>query len=67
MSRADALARGVRQVGLLDIAGGGQVVVAGDHVFIGHMKPPHGTTIVDVSDRSRPKVVAEIRLRSLIW
>lgn len=62
MSRADELARGVRQVGMLDVAGGGQVVVAGDHVFIGHMKPPYGTTIVDISDRSRPKVAAEIRL-----
>lgn len=65
MSHAEPrLARGVRQVGVLDIAGGGQVVVDGDHVFIGHMKPPFGTTIVDVTDRSRPTIAAEIRLDS---
>lgn len=57
-----ALSHRVRQIGLLDIAGGGQVVVDGDHLFIGHMKPPHGTTIVDVSDRRNPTIAAEIRL-----
>jgi len=56
------LARNVRRVGHLDIPGGGQVRVAGNHAFIGHMKPPHGTTIVDVSDPANPKVVASIAL-----
>ena len=56
------LAHRVRLLGSLDVAGGGQVVVAGDHVFIGHMKPPHGTSIVDVADKRRPRLVAEIRL-----
>lgn len=54
----------VRQLGLLDIPGGGQVVIDGDHVFIGHMKPPYGTTIVDVSDRKNPRVVAEMKLET---
>lgn len=60
----DRRAHRVRQIGMLDLPGGGQVVVDGDHVFIGHMKPPHGTTIVDVSDRGNPRVAAEIRLET---
>ena len=56
------LAHHVRRIGHLDLPGGGQVVVQGDHAFIGHMKPPHGTTIVDIADPRRPKVVAQIEL-----
>ncbi len=58
----NALSRRVRQLGMLDIAGGGQVVVQGDYAYVGHMKPPYGTSIVDVSDRSNPRLVGEIRL-----
>lgn len=60
----DRLAWRVRQLALLDIPGGGQVVVDGDHVFIGHMNPPHGTTVVNVSDRKNPRIVAEIKLET---
>jgi hypothetical protein len=56
------LARNVRRISHLDLQGGGQVVVQGNHAFIGHMKPPHGTTIVDIGDPSRPRVVAQIEL-----
>ena len=52
----------VRRIGRLEIPGGGQVRVEGEHVYVGHMKPPHGTTIVNVSDPSRPKVVATVAL-----
>ncbi len=54
------LSRNIRRIGHLDIAGGGQVVVQGGHVFIGHMKPPMGTSIIDVSDPSSPRVEAHI-------
>jgi hypothetical protein len=64
MLKQSALSHRVRQLGLLDIAGGGQVVVQGDYVYIGHMKPPHGTSIVDVSDRKNPRLVSQIRLDS---
>ena len=53
----------VRRIGRIEIPGGGQVRVDGHHVYVGHMKPPHGTTIVDVSDPARPKVVAAMALR----
>lgn len=33
----------MRQIAGLDIAGGGQVVVQGNHAFIGQMSPPDGT------------------------
>jgi hypothetical protein len=57
---SDVLSRNMRRVGHLDMAGGGQVVVSGGYAVIGHMKPPHGTTIVDVRDPKHPRIVAEI-------
>lgn len=56
------LARNVRRIGHLDLPGGGQVVVEGDYAYVGHMKPPHGTSIIDVRDPRNPRVVAELRL-----
>lgn len=56
------LARNIKRLGHLDIPGGGQVVVDGDHAFVGHMKPPHGTTIIDVSDPRNPRISAKIDL-----
>lgn len=56
------LARNLKRVGHLDIPGGGQVVVDGGHAFVGHMAPPHGTSIIDVSDPANPKVVSTIDL-----
>lgn len=54
------MAKNVTRLGHLDIQGGGQVVVQGDYAYIGHMKPPMGTSIIDVSDPAAPKVVASI-------
>ncbi len=54
------IANQVKRLGSLDIPGGGQVVVQDGYAFVGHMKPPHGTTIIDVSDPTAPTVVAEI-------
>ncbi len=54
------LSRNLRRIGHLDIPGGGQIVVDGDTAYIGHMKPPHGTSILDVSDPAKPCVVASI-------
>jgi hypothetical protein len=56
------LARNVRRIGHLDIPGGGQVVAKGGYVYVGHMKPPYGTTIVDVSDPANPVIAAQIML-----
>lgn len=52
----------VKRLGHLDLPGSGQVVVQGRYAFLGHMDAPHGTTIVDVADPRRPRVVAGITL-----
>lgn len=44
----------------LDVPGGGEVVVHRQHAFIGHMSPPLGTSIYDVRDPRRPRLVAQI-------
>ena len=54
--------KNVRQIGRTDVAGGGQVVVENGYAFVGHMDPPHGTTILDVKDPKHPKIVAEIEI-----
>ena len=40
--------KGFKHVGRLELPGAGQVVVEGNYAYIGHMRPPHGTTIVDI-------------------
>ena len=54
------LARNMRRLGHLDIAGGGQIVVEDGFAYVGHMKPPMGTSIIDVRDPSDPQVVAHV-------
>ena len=57
---AAAQAKGFKQVGRLELPGAGQVVVEGNYAYIGHMSPPHGTTIVDISDPKHPSVVSQL-------
>jgi len=47
----------ITRLGHLDIPGGGQVVVQGNHAFVGHMKPPHGTTIIDITNPADPTII----------
>lgn len=58
----EAIAHNVRAIGHLDLAGGGQVRVEDGYAYVGHMFPPHGTTIIDIRDPRQPKIVAEIKL-----
>lgn len=44
----------------IDCPGGGQVWVEGTTLYIGHMRNPSGTTIVDVSDPRQPRPIARI-------
>ena len=55
-----ASAHGVRQVAWFDCPGGGQVVVDGRVACIAHMKAPHGTTLVDVSDPKAPRQLSTL-------
>ncbi|WP_237214382.1 LVIVD repeat-containing protein [Falsiroseomonas oryziterrae] len=60
MTEGAVSAQNMRRVAWLDVPGGGQVVVEGNYAYLGHMKPPHGTSIVDISDPRHPKVVARL-------
>ncbi|MEM1074666.1 MAG: RNA polymerase subunit sigma-70 [Pseudomonadota bacterium] len=54
------LSKNIRHLGRLEIPGGGQVVVEGDFAYVGHMKPPHGTSIIDISNPTDMRVIAHI-------
>ena len=43
-----------------DCAGGGQIVVDRGIAYIGNMRNPHGTLILDVSDPRHPRLLSEI-------
>jgi len=60
--RETPFARNTKLVGHLDIPGGGQIVVQDGFAYIAHLGPPHGTSIVDVSDPSRPRLASTIPL-----
>jgi hypothetical protein len=45
-----------------DCAGGGQVVVERGIAYVGNMRNPDGTTIIDVKDPKHPKTLAELTL-----
>ena len=55
-----APSRNASLVSRLDVPGGGQVWVDGTTLAIGHMRPPHGTTLVDVADPRNPRVLAHL-------
>lgn len=54
--------KNVRHIGHIDVPGGGQVVVQGNYAFIGHMASPDGTTILNVSDPTKPRVVSQLKI-----
>ena len=60
-----ALIRNTQSLSKLDIEGGGQIVVSDGFAYVGHMKPPHGTSIIDISDPRKPRVTA--RLETSPW
>src|SRR5262245_42558408 len=57
-----ATAVGLRQVGYHDCAGGGQVVVDNGIAYIGHMRSPHGTSVVDVRDPKNCRQLAALEM-----
>src|SRR2546426_7570592 len=59
-----SLARNVTRLSHLDLPGAGQVTVAGDFAYVGHIpnKQRLGTSILDVRDPMNPRVVAQIFL-----
>src|SRR5882672_10358078 len=61
---AAPLARNVKRLSHVEVPGAGQVYVAGDHAYIGHLPNPQsvGTSVVDVSDPRKPRIVSQIRM-----
>ncbi len=57
-----ALSRNVRRLSHMGLPGGGQVMVQGSYAYIGHLRPPDGTTIVDISDPRKPKIVSQLKI-----
>jgi hypothetical protein len=59
-----SLARNVRRHGHLDLPGAGQVAVVGSHAYVGHIPNADqlGTSIIDIADPKRPRVIAIITL-----
>jgi hypothetical protein len=47
----------------IDCPGGGQVWVEGATLYVGHMRPTSGTTIIDVADPRKPRIIAKIDVR----
>jgi hypothetical protein len=58
------IAHKVRRLGHLDLAGAGQVTISNGHAFVGHLPNADqlGTSILDISDPRRPRVIATVRL-----
>src|SRR5712672_616628 len=54
--------KGLRVVGYYDCPGGGQVVVRNGVTYVGHVKPPNGTTLIDVRDPTNPRKLAELKV-----
>jgi hypothetical protein len=56
------LSRNVRRLAHLDLPGAGQVTVVGSHAYVGHItnKERLGTSILDVSDPARPRLLSQI-------
>ncbi|MDH5535036.1 MAG: RNA polymerase subunit sigma-70 [Betaproteobacteria bacterium] len=63
-AQAPVLSRNVSRLSRLDLPGAGQVYVAGKHAYIGHIpnKQNLGTSILDVSDPKKPRIVAQLTL-----
>jgi hypothetical protein len=55
-------AHNAKRIGAVDCPGGGQVWIDGHILYVGHMRHPSGTSIVDVSDPRAPKILATIEM-----
>jgi hypothetical protein len=51
-----------RLVSHIDCPGGGQVWLEGRTLYLGHMRPPSGTTFIDVDDPRRPRLLAHLEV-----
>lgn len=52
----------IKQVGRMDLPGGGSIVVENGYAYVGHIEPPHGTSIIDIRDPKHPRLVAQLEV-----
>ena len=45
----------------MELEGGGQIVIDGNYAYVGHQHRPHGTTILDIADPRKPKVLSTLK------
>ena len=57
-----ARAWNTKLVGQIDCPGGGQVWWDRHTLYVSHMRPPDGTSIYDVADPRKPKLIAKLEL-----
>ena len=50
----------IRHVCRMEIPGGGQIVIDGKYAYVGHQHRPQGTTILDISDPRKPKILSTL-------
>ena len=60
--QAPSLTKNVSRISHLELPGAGQVYVAGKHAYVGHItnREGLGTSILDVSDPRKPRVLSQI-------
>ena len=51
----------IRHLSRTEIPGGGQIVIDRHYAYIGHQHRPDGTTILDISDPRKPKILSEVK------
>ena len=56
------IAKGVKRIAHLGIPGGAQVVEQNGYLFVGHLSPPEGTSIIDVRDPGNPLLLTRLTL-----
>jgi hypothetical protein len=50
----------IRHLSRMELEGGGQIVIQGNYAYVGHQHRPHGTTILDIADPRKPKIVSTL-------
>ena len=50
----------IRHLCRMELAGGGQIVIDGNYAYVGHQHKPHGTTILDIADPRKPKILSTL-------
>jgi hypothetical protein len=50
----------IRHLCRMEIPGGGQICIQGDHAYVGYQTGPEGTSILDISDPRKPKILSTI-------